>query len=109
MTPTNTPLSHEAPQSHRQIKYLSRIRPDVIEGPDAPHRVLKSAVVAGEALGTTQVWTPDWPTATYTGAAEARALYAGQSVGGVRKRQSAAEIVAELVGEAEMRLTQTVY
>jgi nitronate monooxygenase len=76
--------------------------------PDAPHRVLRSAVVAGEALGTKQVWTPDWPSATYTGAAEARALYAGQSVGGVRKRQSAAEIVAELVGEAEIRLTQTV-
>lgn len=68
--------------------------------PDAPHRVLKSALAAGEALGTAQSWSPDWPTRTSTGPVEARALYAGQSVGAVRSRQSAAEIVAELVGEA---------
>ena len=69
--------------------------------PDAPHRVLGSAVAAGEALGAAQSWTPDWPTSTSTGAVEARALYAGQSVGAIQSRQAAAEIVAELVAEAE--------
>jgi NAD(P)H-dependent flavin oxidoreductase YrpB (nitropropane dioxygenase family) len=68
--------------------------------PDAPHRVLKSAITAGEALGAAQSWTPDWPDTNAAGAVEARALYAGQSVGAVRARQPAAEIVAELVAEA---------
>ena len=74
--------------------------------PDAPHRVLKSSIEAGQKLGPAHAWSPDWPQSTYTGAAEARALYAGQSVGAVRSRQSAAEIVAELVDEAEQQLTR---
>jgi nitronate monooxygenase len=69
--------------------------------PDAPHRVLRSCVDAGEKLGADQVWSPDWPTSTFAGAAEARPLYAGQSVGAVRARQSAAEIVAEFIEAAE--------
>jgi NAD(P)H-dependent flavin oxidoreductase YrpB (nitropropane dioxygenase family) len=69
--------------------------------PDAPHRVLKSAIAAGEALGGSQSWTPEWPSLTSVGAVEARALYAGQSVGSVRSRQPASEIVTELVTEAE--------
>ena len=73
--------------------------------PDAPHRVLKSSIEAGEKLGPAQSWSPDWPSSTYSGAAEARALYAGQSVGAVRSRQTAAEIVGELVEEAERLLT----
>ena len=73
--------------------------------PDAPHRVLKSAIEAGDRLGPAQAWSPDWPSSTYTGAAEARALYAGQSVAAVRSPQTAAEIVAELVEEAERLLT----
>ena len=73
--------------------------------PDAPHRVLKSAIEAGNRLGPAQSWNPDWPSSTYSGAAEARALYAGQSVGAVRSRQTAAEIVAELVEETERLLT----
>ncbi|MDX6231294.1 MAG: nitronate monooxygenase, partial [Nocardioidaceae bacterium] len=72
--------------------------------PDAPHRVLRSAVAAGEALGTAQRWTPDWPTVDHVGPVDSRALYAGQSVGAVRSRQPAAEIVAELVEEAEEAL-----
>jgi NAD(P)H-dependent flavin oxidoreductase YrpB (nitropropane dioxygenase family) len=72
--------------------------------PDAPHRVLKSAIEAGARLGPAQSWTPDWPTSDYSGAVEARALYAGQSVGAVRSRQPAAEIMAELVDEAERLL-----
>ena len=69
--------------------------------PDAPHRVLRSAVVAGESLGDAQSWSPEWPTLTTSGSVGARALYAGQSVGAVRSRQSAAQIVAELIAEAE--------
>jgi NAD(P)H-dependent flavin oxidoreductase YrpB (nitropropane dioxygenase family) len=75
--------------------------------PDAPHRVLKSAIAAGQALGSNQSWAPDWPTSTSVGAVEARALYAGQSVGAVRSRQPAAAIVAELVEEAERVLSRT--
>src|SRR5213079_183863 len=37
--------------------------------PDAPHRVLKSAIEAGEKLGSGQSWSPEWPTTAYTGAA----------------------------------------
>ena len=72
--------------------------------PDAPHRVLRSAVSAGEARGPAQRWTPNWPGAgAGAGAAagapvEAMALYAGRSVGGVTGRQPAAAIVAELLG-----------
>ena len=83
--------------------------PSETVSPDAPHRVLKIALSTGTGLGAQQVWTPDWPDVTYGGVAEARALYAGQSVGAVRERQPAADIVAELVTEAEMRLTRTVY
>ena len=72
--------------------------------PDAPHRVLRSAIVAGEKLGPAQSWTPDWPQSTHEGSIEGRALYAGQSVAAVRARQTAAEIVAELVDEAELLL-----
>ncbi|HUP85412.1 MAG TPA: nitronate monooxygenase [Acidimicrobiales bacterium] len=68
--------------------------------PEAPHRVLRSAVAAGEALGDAQRWTPNWPTIADPGPVAARALYAGQSVGAIRKRQSAAEIIAELLQEA---------
>lgn len=75
--------------------------------PDAPHRVLRTAVAAGEALGRAQSWGPDWPAAGFTGAVEARALYAGQSVGAVTSRQPAAEIIAELITEAEPLLRST--
>jgi nitronate monooxygenase len=74
--------------------------------PNAPHRVLKSAIAAGESLGAAQSWSPEWPTMSYVGSAEARALYAGQSVGAVQSRQPAAEIIAELVEEAERALSQ---
>ncbi len=68
--------------------------------PNAPHRVLRSCVDAGESLGGAQMWTPTWPTAADTAPVDARALYAGQSVRGVRARQPAGDIVAELVSEA---------
>jgi NAD(P)H-dependent flavin oxidoreductase YrpB (nitropropane dioxygenase family) len=72
--------------------------------PDAPHRVLRSAIAAGQALGATQSWAPNWPTSSEAGPVESRALYAGQSVGAVRSRQPAAEIVAELVDDARIAL-----
>jgi NAD(P)H-dependent flavin oxidoreductase YrpB (nitropropane dioxygenase family) len=74
--------------------------------PDAPHRVLKSAIDAGRALGRAQTWSPDWPSTEFVGPAEARALYAGQSVGSVRRREPAATIVADLVDEAEEALAR---
>jgi nitronate monooxygenase len=73
--------------------------------PDAPHRVLKSALAAGKALGDAQVWTPDWPSSDFIGPVEAKALYAGESVGAVRSRAPAATIVAELVTEAKQLLS----
>lgn len=69
--------------------------------PDAPHRVLRACVDAANALGPNRSWTPDWPTQDYDGPAEARALYAGQSVGAVHLRQPASDIVGELVDAAE--------
>lgn len=74
--------------------------------PDAPHRVLKSALAAGAALGDAQTWSPEWPMAESTGVVEARALYAGQSVGSVRGRQPACDIVDGLVAEAEQALSR---
>jgi NAD(P)H-dependent flavin oxidoreductase YrpB (nitropropane dioxygenase family) len=72
--------------------------------PDAPHRVLRSAIAAGEALGAAQSWSPEWPNEAWAGPVEAAALYAGESVGAVEQRQPAAEIVRELVGDAEAAL-----
>jgi NAD(P)H-dependent flavin oxidoreductase YrpB (nitropropane dioxygenase family) len=73
--------------------------------PDAPHRVLKSAIAAGEALGASQTWSPLWPIATDGGDVEARAMYAGLSVDAVRSRQPAADIVREIVEQAEAALS----
>ena len=72
--------------------------------PDAPHRVLRACIDAGTARGDAQRWSSEWPTTAHTGEVMARALYAGQSVGAVRSRQAAADIVAELVGDAEALL-----
>ena len=69
--------------------------------PDAPHRVLRSCIDAGTRLGADQSWSPLWPTEDDTGAIEARALYAGQGVGALAARRSAAEIVHDLVHDAE--------
>ena len=72
---------------------------------DAPHRVLRSAISAGESLGPSQSWSPEWPTTATVGRPEAGALYAGQSVGAVHARQPAAEIVAELIEDARSALS----
>lgn len=80
--------------------------------PDAPHRVLRSCVEAASAatedpvaeiavgegrFGISRFNTVP-PTTSTTGRIDAMALYAGESVDAVTRRQSAAEIVAELMG-----------
>lgn len=78
--------------------------------PDAPHRVLASAIAAAERLpagpiGEMQLlgqavpierFSVIVPSKDTTGPIEAMALYAGESVGSVTAVQPAAEIVAEL-------------
>jgi nitronate monooxygenase len=86
--------------------------------PGAPHRVLRSSVDAAEAFdgelvgelvaGAQRTPLPRFsvftPTRETTGAIEAMALYAGESVGAVRTVQPAATIVRELANEAERLL-----
>ena len=78
--------------------------------PPGPHRVLRRALEAAEALPEGQAATlrmagaeipvprfgPQPPTRDSTGATGAMALYAGQSAGAVREVTPAAEILAEL-------------
>ena len=79
--------------------------------PPGPHRVLKRAIAAAEALPEGEPaamlrmagaeipvprFGPQPPTRDSTGAIAAMALYAGQSAGAVTRIQPAAEIVAEL-------------
>jgi NAD(P)H-dependent flavin oxidoreductase YrpB (nitropropane dioxygenase family) len=89
-----------------------------VDWPDAPHRVLRSAIAAAEAcgdevtgetaIGGRKVPVPRFgvlpPTLGTTGRIEAMALYAGESVGEVRGVQPAAEIVRELAEGAEALL-----
>jgi NAD(P)H-dependent flavin oxidoreductase YrpB (nitropropane dioxygenase family) len=86
--------------------------------PAAPHRVLRSAVEAANAIRDDivgEMATPTGsmplprfsvpaPTVTTTGHIEAMALYAGESVGKVRAIQRASEILGELVDGAEALL-----
>jgi NAD(P)H-dependent flavin oxidoreductase YrpB (nitropropane dioxygenase family) len=81
--------------------------------PDAPHRVLASAVAAAEAFDgdvVAQLPTPEGavdisrfnvapPSRGVEGAIEAMALYAGTGVGDVRSVQPAADVVAELTAD----------
>ena len=86
--------------------------------PNAPHRVLGSAIEAARALdadvvGTTPVGDTSMPvprlsvippTRATTGRVDAMALYAGESVGAVTDTRPAGAIVAELVDGAERLL-----
>ncbi len=90
--------------------------------PGIPHRVLRSSIEAAQAfqgeftgelvLGSQRMPLPRLsvpsPTRQTTGAIEAMALYAGESVGAVKSIQPAAEIVKELAGQAEQHLRQWV-
>ena len=86
--------------------------------PDAPHRVLRSAVAAAETCADDVVgemelggsreplprFGPACPTRSTTGRIAAMALYAGESVGAVRGSMPAADIVHELMDGAERLL-----
>jgi NAD(P)H-dependent flavin oxidoreductase YrpB (nitropropane dioxygenase family) len=89
--------------------------------PNAPHRVLRSCVEAvdrfqGDVVGeTSQPWAPNIRVPvhsrdsfvadkTTTGEFAAMPLWAGESVGGVKRLQPAGEIVRELADEAEALL-----
>jgi nitronate monooxygenase len=86
------------------------------EWPEAPHRVLRSAIEAVQAfdgefvakvvsLDGTELPVPRFSTRVAdrgaTGHIQAMALYAGQSVGAVRRVAPAREIIRELVKDAE--------
>jgi NAD(P)H-dependent flavin oxidoreductase YrpB (nitropropane dioxygenase family) len=87
--------------------------------PDAPHRVLRSALAAAEAcaddvVGEMEVggvrgplprFAVPCPTRSTTGTIAAMALYAGESVGAVRGITPAADIVHELSDGAEQLLS----
>jgi nitronate monooxygenase len=86
--------------------------------PNAPHRVLRSCVHAAEAFegeivgemehGGQKLAIPRFsvpsPGRHATGAIEAMAMYAGESVGAVRRVEPAGRIVAELAQSAERLL-----
>jgi NAD(P)H-dependent flavin oxidoreductase YrpB (nitropropane dioxygenase family) len=86
--------------------------------PDAPHRVLKAAVAAAEALDADVAaemelggkrfpvvrFSAEPPVESMTGHIEAMAMYAGESVDGVKAIQPAADIVRELSEGAEKLL-----
>lgn len=82
--------------------------------PNAPHRVLRSCVEAatrfvGDVVGEVVAggrrrpirrWAGTEPSRETVGAIEAMALYAGQSVGAVRRVEPAADIIRQLLREA---------
>lgn len=86
--------------------------------PHAPHRVLRSALVAaqafqGEVVGTHTVgarsrplarWAAQTPSREVTGTVAAMALYAGQGVGQVTRVVPAGQVVTELAQGAERLL-----
>lgn len=88
--------------------------------PDAPHRVLRSSIEAAQAFEGDIIGRRYWPEEDeweelhrfesksankhVIGAVEAMPLWAGESVGGVKKVQPAAEIVRELAEQAEKLL-----
>jgi len=87
--------------------------------PEAPHRVPRSAIEAAEAfpdeivgkvvwLDGTEVAVPRFgtrvPDRTVTGEVATMSLYAGESVGAVKRVLPAREVIRELVEEAEQLL-----
>lgn len=88
--------------------------------PDAPHRVLRSALDAARADGPDPAGTielggsavpvprrsPMVPTRSATGDIASMALYAGESVGAVTERQPAAAIVDELLASVPATSTR---
>jgi len=84
------------------------INEEVVHGIPSPRRKIHEGDIVGERTGKytgtkSQVrrFEIGVPTVRTTGAIEAMPHWAGESVGGVRRVQSAAEIVHELSSEAE--------
>jgi nitronate monooxygenase len=91
-----------------------------VDWPGAPHRVLRSAIAAAEALTEdvigaahladqvipVQRFSALAPMLATTGHVDAMALYAGESVSNVTSVQPAAAIIAELVAGAERLLRE---
>jgi len=90
--------------------------------PEAPHRVLRSAIEAAEVLPDNSIGTVTNVDGTHaavprfaatvadrttTGHVGAMALYAGQSVGAVKRLMPAREIIRELAEEAETFLRRS--
>jgi NAD(P)H-dependent flavin oxidoreductase YrpB (nitropropane dioxygenase family) len=65
--------------------------------PDAPHRVLRSALEAAERSGVEPPYPVSTPSRHVEGDIAAMALYAGTGVGDVRDVSPAAEVVRDLV------------
>jgi NAD(P)H-dependent flavin oxidoreductase YrpB (nitropropane dioxygenase family) len=129
---TRFAASDEAGAHPRYIDALIAARPDETvlgdnfsyEYPGLPHRALRSSVVAaqafdGEIVGEAVDVVTGERTPIHrleklaiannvTGTIEAMPHWAGESVRGVRRRQTAASIVAELVEEAERLLRRWV-
>ena len=90
--------------------------------PNAPHRVLRSAVAAAEQLSDDTAGEITWddrqiqvprfsvfaPTVDTRGATEAMALYACESVSSIDRVESAADIIESLLTGAHRRLTNSV-
>ena len=91
-----------------------------LDWPDAPHRVLRCCLEAAEAAGedtfavrdeggretAIERWDSAPPSTNVRGRVAAMALYAGEGVAAVQRVQPAAEIVSELVDEAETLLAR---
>jgi hypothetical protein len=87
--------------------------------PDAPHRVLQSAVDAmenceDEVIGECDISGKVWsiargsviaPTRESVGNIQAMALYAGQSVGNIHSVDGVAQVMRELVDDATRYLS----
>lgn len=131
MVGTRFLLAHEAAGHPDYKQLLLRASTDdtvhtlLFDGgwPDAPHRALRNSTVeawegagrpaSGERPGEGEEvarradgapilrYASTTPSASSTGDVEAMSLWAGQGVGLVRREQPAAEIVRELVAEAE--------
>ena len=122
--------SHEARTHPVYVEALLKARPEdavltdafSLGAPPSPHRVLRTALEAAgmledEIVGEMYVmrerrqvrrFSADNPADNATGRVDAMALYAGESVGSVRRVQPAGEIVRELAAEASELLRSIV-
>lgn len=75
--------------------------------PDAPHRVLGPCVAASSAPSSRR--SPSPPGRGFAGSVAEAALYAGQSVGAVRRVEPAADVVRQLVADAARALADATH